>query len=192
MPDQTVTLNFAGAPEPERSMMSARQAMRETVERAQLGDLEGASLWVRIAAELRQGEWMTASVQGVQLALPDEDDPADRILDYSRGQQDPPSERTAQYARARRRAMEAGVRPHLVQERTLIDEILQRADGDTQVMQAPIPRTMAEPFPVIEDEVRPEGCQHCVIGIRWTEGMGYFHDVKGYIVACPMDMAYRR
>lgn len=35
---------------------SAREAMRQAIERAQLGDLEGGRLWLDIARELRAGE----------------------------------------------------------------------------------------------------------------------------------------
>lgn len=67
MGDETVTLTFASEPEPERPIMSARAAMRQAIERAELGEFEGAQLWLNIATELRQGEWMSASAKGIEL-----------------------------------------------------------------------------------------------------------------------------
>lgn len=209
--DHQATLNFAGEPDPA-PMMSAREAMVCAIACAQIDDAPGGRLWLDIARELRQGEWMSASVKGVELApggpitgettrewiakqirmkkyprlLPTDDD-ADQIVDYRRGQDAPPSAKATSYARARVRALDAGMGIHHVDERTLLDEILQRADGDTQVMQVPTPRTRAEPSPTRDTE-----CEHCILDVQWIDGMGFAHDVPGRIVACPMDMAYRR
>lgn len=67
MGDETVTLTFASEPEPERPIMSACAAMRQAIERAELGEFEGAQLWLNIATELRAGEIASASVKGIEL-----------------------------------------------------------------------------------------------------------------------------
>lgn len=228
MPDETITLNFAGE-QPVLPLPTAHDAMRVTVESAQRGDMEGARLWLDIAAELRAGDATVRWREPVPMtreerekvrrmgltAMPDPADMTDQILDYRRHQAAPPSDRAVSYARARYRALSSGVRPFAAGEPSLVAEILQRADGDTQVMQvpaiddcpyckvnshpcpwhdiasAPIPRTVAE----IRDENSLSGrvCKNCVLDVQWIDAMGWTHDVQDcYIVACPMDMAYRR
>lgn len=64
MGDETITLTFAGEPE-KQPIMSARDAMLQAIERAQMGEFGGARTWVAIAAELRAGEIASASIKGI-------------------------------------------------------------------------------------------------------------------------------
>jgi hypothetical protein len=186
---------------PFPEIMSARQAMQQAIERAQLGEFDDARLWLDIARELRAGEkdarpprtggivnpkpgpsaeWFTKAASTGKVSR---DVPTEVIVGHDPGTgQLAFGQRFMAGATAPERA-ETVVMQRAQDESTPAYEEAGQTLGDTQGL----PRRIATPCPVhLRGEGYTDTCitPGCEAPIVWSEQLGWRH-AAGQTLACP-------
>jgi hypothetical protein len=167
---------------PFPEIMSARQAMQQAIERAQLGEPLMARLWLDIATELRAGEKDARPLRTGGIVNPK---PGPVTAHFFGGA---PTERF--YLNTRTDAVnvpperaETVVMQRAQDESTPAYEEAGQTLGDTQGL----PRRMATPCPVhLRGEGYTDTCitPGCEAPIVWSEQLGWRH-AAGQTLACP-------
>ncbi len=161
-------------------MMTAREAMAQAIERAQLGDVEPGRLWLDIARELRLGTLPVAmSGQGKGY----EDEPQPFVVTRTQNGPNPPGLNVAvapdgQLVYTDR--AETQVMQRVASESTPAYDEAGQSLGDTRS----IPHRIAHPQ---EDAVGPSSTcltPECGLPVIWIRGRGWVHDTPSHTASC--------
>jgi hypothetical protein len=191
-------------------MLSAREAMQQAIERAQVGDIKGGMLWLGIARELRQGTVQQSTYEGEPVfGIPDEEsvDPHKyrasghgeraHLCWCGRGELAPVHHEPNYGATmdGQPAYQPGGVIVVPAQEpayRRAETEVLERIPQEpTPAYEAAgnsLETTRAIPYRVAHPEADEQGpdmrCLSCLLPIVFINGRGWSHDVEGHPASC--------